>query len=90
MFDPTLKNLQSVTRLREDGVRPASLEKDSHLLQIFNLLNNFGKNYSMRFVFIVGTSLSKRGLIARFLENADFLAVPTLLKIKLNLENIVS
>ncbi len=75
-FDPTLANLDVVLSARDDNATLPSLEKDWHLVQILQLLNDFGSARSVRFIFTGGTSLSKRGLITRFSEDADFLVVP--------------
>ncbi len=75
-FEPSRTSFEQLLRVREDNVDLVSFEKDWHLVQVFRTLARFAATQEARFVFTGGTSLSKRGLIARFSEDADFLIVP--------------
>ncbi len=72
-FEPTLANFEDVLREREDNVDRIALEKDWYLVQSMKLLSDVELPPNCAYVFTGGTSLSKRGLISRFSEDADFI-----------------
>ncbi len=78
MFRPTLEALQKVRLARGDQIDLAALEKDWYLTEIFQILSKAELPHGAQLLFTGGTSLSKRGIIARFSEDADFLLVDTL------------
>ena len=76
-FEPSQIGLTEVADARGDRIDLRALEKDYYLTEVFRLLMNFDTPEGVQFVFTGGTSLSKRGIISRFSEDADFLLVYT-------------
>ena len=72
-FSPTADAFGAVNRERKYIVDPIALEKDWYLVEVIKLLYSADLPEGCRLVFNGGKSLSKRGLISRFSEDADFL-----------------
>ena len=75
-FEPTEETLLKVQLARPNRIDLSALEKDYYLTEIFRALANYtGLPKGVHLVFTGGTSLSKRGIISRFSEDADFVLV---------------
>ena len=73
MFKLDAASFRAAQAEREDNINLIAFEKDWYLVEVIKQLYATALPAGCRLIFNGGTSLSKRGLIARFSEDADFL-----------------